>query len=133
MRGDRARASACRPGLVRRSTSPRDPTVLFRIFHYPALPDNADADEWGVGEHTDYGLLTLLAPGRARRPAGPHAGGRWIEVPAEPDVLVCNIGDMLDRLTRGPLPLHPAPGAQHQRARTACRSRSSSTPRGTPR
>src|SRR5258707_6496675 len=35
-----------------------DPTVLFRIFSYPPSPP--DADGWGVGEHTDYGLLTLL-------------------------------------------------------------------------
>jgi len=78
-----------------------DPTVLFRIFHYPALPDNADAEEWGVGEHTDYGLLTLLAQDvhgglQVRTPAG-----AWLDVPAEPGVLVCNIGDMLDRLTEG--------------------------------
>ena len=38
-----------------------DPTVLFRIFRYPALPDNATSDEWGVGEHTDYGVLTIIA------------------------------------------------------------------------
>lgn len=78
-----------------------DPTVLFRIFRYPALPDNSTADEWGVGEHTDYGLLTLLAqddnPGlQVRSP-----DGNWIDVPAEPNVFVCNIGDMLDRLTEG--------------------------------
>jgi isopenicillin N synthase-like dioxygenase len=36
-----------------------DPTVLFRVFHYP--PARAVDGEWGVGEHTDYGLLTLLA------------------------------------------------------------------------
>ncbi|HWM86056.1 MAG TPA: 2-oxoglutarate and iron-dependent oxygenase domain-containing protein, partial [Kofleriaceae bacterium] len=35
-----------------------DPTLLFRIFHYPAAPPDGG---WGVGEHTDYGLLTLLA------------------------------------------------------------------------
>ena len=34
-----------------------NPTVLFRIFHYPSVKGEA----WGVGEHTDYGLLTLLA------------------------------------------------------------------------
>ena len=33
-----------------------DPTILFRIFHYP--PDVAGSQQWGVGEHTDYGLLT---------------------------------------------------------------------------
>ena len=78
-----------------------DPTVLFRIFHYPALPDNAESEEWGVGEHTDYGLLTLLAQDdtgglQVRTPAG-----AWIDVAAEPGVLVCNIGDMLDKLTEG--------------------------------
>jgi isopenicillin N synthase-like dioxygenase len=77
-----------------------DPTVLFRVFHYPALPDNAGTAEWGVGEHTDYGLLTLLAQDdlgglQVRTPTG------WVDVPAEPGVLVCNIGDMLDRLTEG--------------------------------
>ncbi len=78
-----------------------DPTVLFRIFHYPPLPDNASSDEFGVGEHTDYGLITLLAQDdrgglEVRTPAG-----RWLQVPAEPTTLVCNLGDMLDRLTEG--------------------------------
>lgn len=73
-----------------------DPTILFRIFHYPP----GDDSDWGVGEHTDYGLLTLLAQDdcgglQVRTPGG------WVDVPAEPEVLVCNIGDMLDRLTGG--------------------------------
>jgi isopenicillin N synthase-like dioxygenase len=38
-----------------------DPLVLFRIFIYPSRPVPAGSDAaWGVGEHTDYGLLTLL-------------------------------------------------------------------------
>jgi len=77
-----------------------DPTILFRIFHYPPLP-SGDEMSWGVGEHTDYGLLTLLAQDRhggleVRRP-----DGTWIDVPADPDVIVCNLGDMLERLTDG--------------------------------
>ena len=32
------------------------PTVLLRVFHYP--PQAPADDSWGVGEHTDYGLLT---------------------------------------------------------------------------
>jgi isopenicillin N synthase-like dioxygenase len=36
-----------------------DPTILFRVFHYPPSPPR-DAD-WGVCEHTGYGLVTLLA------------------------------------------------------------------------
>jgi len=79
-----------------------EPTVLFRIFHYPARgPDGIDwTGSWGVGEHTDYGLLTLLAQDR-------HGGlqvkapGGWIEAPPIEGALVCNIGDMLERLTGG--------------------------------
>jgi len=38
-----------------------DPLILFRLFNYPAqpVPDGLDV-QWGVGEHTDYGLLTIL-------------------------------------------------------------------------
>ncbi|MEV4461010.1 2-oxoglutarate and iron-dependent oxygenase domain-containing protein [Microbispora sp. NPDC049633] len=75
------------------------PTILFRIFHYPP-PPYADPDEWGVGEHTDYGLLTLLLqddnPGLQV-----HTARGWIEAPPIPGTLVCNIGDMLDKLTGG--------------------------------
>ena len=75
-----------------------DPTSLFRVFRYPPQP--ASTDLWGVGEHTDYGLLTLLAhdgrPGLEVR-----VGDDWIPVPADPDLIVCNLGDMLDRLTGG--------------------------------
>ena len=78
-----------------------EPTQLFRIFHYPALPDNATADEWGVGEHTDYGLLTLLAQDSSGGLEVRTPDGNWLAVPAERGVLVCNIGDMLDRLTEG--------------------------------
>ncbi len=73
-----------------------DPTILFRVFHYPHDPNY----RWGVAEHTDYGLLTLLAhdgtPGLQVRSAD-----EWLDVPADRELLVCNIGDMLDRLTEG--------------------------------
>lgn len=73
-----------------------DPTLLFRVFEYPA----GDDESWGVGEHTDYGLLTLLAQDehgglQVKTPNG------WIDAPPIDGALVCNIGDMLDRLTGG--------------------------------
>jgi isopenicillin N synthase-like dioxygenase len=73
-----------------------DPTILFRIFHYPPGGD----DRWGVAEHTDYGLLTMLLQDdsgglQVRTEEG------WIDVPPVPGALVCNIGDMLERLTGG--------------------------------
>lgn len=73
-----------------------EPTVLFRAFHYPP----GDEDSWGVGEHTDYGLVTVLAQDH-HGGLQVRAAGEWIDVPADPDVLVVNVGDMLDRMTRG--------------------------------
>lgn len=76
-----------------------DPTVLFRIFRYPPHPEGA-ADRWGVAEHTDYGLVTLLAhdgtPGLEV-----DSFGTWLAVDPDPELIVCNLGDMLDRLTLG--------------------------------
>jgi isopenicillin N synthase-like dioxygenase len=75
-----------------------DPTILFRIFHYP--PSAPQDEGWGVGEHTDYGLVTLLAQDDSGglQVATPEG---WIDAPPIPGTLVCNIGDMLDRLTGG--------------------------------
>ena len=75
-----------------------DPTILFRIFHYPPSPPRAG--RWGVGEHTDYGLLTLLAQDDSGglQIAAPEG---WIDALPISGTFVCNIGDMLDRLTGG--------------------------------
>ncbi len=79
-----------------------DPTVLFRIFHYPATPpSDGRGYAFGVGEHTDYGLLTLLAQDDNGGLQIKGRDGVWFDAPPIPGTLVCNIGDMLDRLTRG--------------------------------
>lgn len=82
-----------------RSHLTADPTILFRIFHYPPHGD-VDGATWGVQEHTDYGLLTILRQddvGGLEVRSGEH----WLEVPPTPDAFVCNIGDMLERMTGG--------------------------------
>ena len=77
-----------------------DPLVLFRIFNYPPDVHGSAEPSWGVGEHTDYGLLTILKQD--------DAGGlevkskdEWIPAPPIPGSFICNIGDMLDRMTAG--------------------------------
>src|SRR5438046_3586783 len=55
-----------------------DPTILFRIFSYPPSPPGADG--WGVGEHTDYGLLTLLAQDDSGGLQVATPGG-WVDAP----------------------------------------------------
>ena len=85
--------------FARRYTA--DPLILFRIFLYPSRPVREGLDvRDGVGEHTDYGLLTLL---RQDSVGGlqVRTGAGWIEAPPIEDSFVCNIGDMLDRMTGG--------------------------------
>jgi isopenicillin N synthase-like dioxygenase len=74
----------------------RRPTVLFRIFRYPPAVD----DGWGVGEHTDYGLLTLLAQDQ-QGGLQVRTDDGWIDAPPIDGTLVCNVGDMLERLSGG--------------------------------
>ena len=76
-----------------------DPLILFRIFNYPPPAEDVKT-AMGVGEHTDYGLLTIVRQD--------DAGGlqvkrksQWVSVPYIPNSFVCNVGDMLDRLTSG--------------------------------
>jgi isopenicillin N synthase-like dioxygenase len=79
----------------------QDPLVLFRIFNYPPEQIASGVEgSFGVGEHTDYGLLTILKQDMS--------GGlqikvksQWIDAPPVPNSFVCNIGDMLDRMTGG--------------------------------
>ena len=80
-----------------------DPLILFRIFHYPPREpagEPVQGGAWGVGEHTDYGLLTILWQDelgglQVKSPDG------WCEAPPIPGSFVCNLGDMLDRMTGG--------------------------------
>lgn len=80
-----------------------DPLTLFRIFNYPPLADRQS--DWSVGEHTDYGMLTILKQDdsgglQVKSRSGWPASG-WVDAPPIAGSFVCNIGDMLDRMTGG--------------------------------
>lgn len=75
-----------------------DPILLFRIFHYP--PQQQTTENWGVGEHTDYGLLTILKQDNSGG-LQINSKGEWIDAPPIENTFICNIGDMLDKMTGG--------------------------------
>ena len=88
------------------------PTVLFRVFRYPAPPPGDDG--WGVGEHTDYGLLTLLAQD--------DNGGLQVEDAGRLDRRAADRGHLRGQHRRHArpadrrlVPVDAAPGAQRQR------------------
>jgi isopenicillin N synthase-like dioxygenase len=79
----------------------RRPTLLFRIFRYPPARTSTAVQEYGVGEHSDYGLLTLLGQDMRGGLEVQAEGGDWFAVPPRGRALVINVGDMFERLTGG--------------------------------
>ena len=78
----------------------KDPITLFRIFNY--RPDSGY--DFGVGEHTDYGLITLLLQDSCGGLQVKRKDGEWIDVPPRASGstdLIVNIGDMLEKITGG--------------------------------
>jgi isopenicillin N synthase-like dioxygenase len=78
-----------------------NPIQLFRIFHYPVPTiSQKTAGQWGVGQHTDYGMLTILKQDKVGG-LQVFSQGKWINAPYVENSFICNIGDMLDYLTGG--------------------------------
>lgn len=94
-------------GIALSLTLPRDyfepmmqePVGIQRLLHYP--PQNAVKDDSmiGIGAHTDYGCLTILAQDDVGGLQIMNRDGEWIDAPPIPDTFVINIGDMMQRLT----------------------------------
>jgi isopenicillin N synthase-like dioxygenase len=56
---------------------------------------------WGVGEHTDYGFLTILLQDDQEGLEIQNMKNEWISAPVINDSFVVNIGDMLEIFTKG--------------------------------
>ena len=79
-----------------------DGNSVLRLLHYP--PVVAGSAGVRAGAHEDINVITLLL---GADEAGLQLLGRdgaWLEIEAPPGTLVCNIGDMLQRLTNHVLP-----------------------------
>lgn len=91
-------------GLERRFFAP---TVdlgnsVLRLLHYPPTP--AGGPNIRAGAHEDINVITLLLGAEEAGLEVKDHDGRWIPINPPPGALVCNIGDMLQRLTNDRLP-----------------------------
>jgi isopenicillin N synthase-like dioxygenase len=77
-----------------------EPTCLFRIFNYPASFCQQQGNEnlWGVGEHTDYGMLTILLQDDIGGLQVKTSQGEWVQAPPTPH-RVRNLSTSHDRLS----------------------------------
>ena len=75
----------------------------------------ADAPGVRAGAHEDINVITLLLGAEEAGLQIKDRDGRWLPIDAPPGAVVCNIGDMLQRLTNHALPstthrvVNPAP------------------------
>ena len=76
--------------------------VSLRLLHYPAT-NSADLqpDQLGAGEHTDYGLLTLLFQHEVGGLEVLDQNDAWLPIAFEPNLIIVNSGDLLERWTNG--------------------------------
>ncbi len=75
------------------------PLSRASFVYYPPQPDSAGADQFGVGPHTDFGVLTVLGQDDIGGLQVQDPAGRWVAAPPIADTLVVNVGDLLARWT----------------------------------
>jgi isopenicillin N synthase-like dioxygenase len=76
--------------------------ITLRLLHYPPVAGaGLMADQLGAGEHTDYGMLTLLLQDGVGGLQLRAADGEWYDVPPRRDTIVINSGDLLERWSNG--------------------------------
>ncbi|CAF0749496.1 unnamed protein product [Brachionus calyciflorus] len=79
----------------------KKPFHQIGLSHYPPLKSNTEVKNWGFGEHTDYGLLTILKQDKTGGLQIKTQSNEWIDAPPIENSFICNIGDMMDRITGG--------------------------------
>ena len=77
---------------------------VLRLLHYPPIPTDADPRSVRAGAHEDINLITLLVSASASGLELLDRNGNWQEVPAPPDAIIVDNGDMIARITNGHLP-----------------------------
>ncbi len=75
---------------------------VLRVIHYP--PVNEGSTGVRAGAHEDINVITLLLGAEEGGLELQDRGGRWLPINPPPGTLVCNVGDMLQRLTNHVLP-----------------------------
>ncbi len=75
---------------------------VLRLLHYPPVP--FDGPNVRAGAHEDINTITLLLGAEEAGLEVLDRDGQWLPINPPPGSVVCNIGDMLQRLTNHVLP-----------------------------
>ena len=77
------------------------PLSRASFVYYPAQPPELGADQFGVGPHTDFGVLTVLCQDDVGGLQVQDVNSEWIQAPPVPGSLIVNVADLLARWTGG--------------------------------
>ena len=78
-----------------------DPMVTLKMLRYPPHPADADEYSFGVGAHTDWGSITILAQDDCGGLEVCLPEGTWVKAPPIANSFVVNLGDLIPRWTNG--------------------------------
>lgn len=77
------------------------PLSRASFVYYPAQNVDLGADQFGVGPHTDFGVLTVLCQDSVGGLQVKDVNGEWIQAPPIEGTLIVNVADLLARWTDG--------------------------------
>jgi len=77
------------------------PLSRASYVYYPAQPADLGSSQFGVGPHTDFGVLTVLCQDSVGGLQVQDANGDWIQAPPIEGTLIVNVADLLSRWTDG--------------------------------
>lgn len=77
------------------------PLGTLSFNHYPRHSGRIGHEVLGISEHSDYGLVTLLAQDQVPGLQVKNADGHWVGAPPLPGSFVINLGQQMERLTNG--------------------------------
>jgi isopenicillin N synthase-like dioxygenase len=95
-----ARYLGLEPGFF--SATTKDGNSVLRLLHYPPAP--FDGPNVRAAAHEDINTITLLLRAEEAGLEVRDRDGTWLPINPPPGSVVCNIGDMLQRLTHHVLP-----------------------------
>ncbi|WP_282608919.1 isopenicillin N synthase family oxygenase [Pelagibius sp. Alg239-R121] len=75
------------------------PLSRASFVYYPPQSEDMGSEQFGVGPHTDFGVLTVLCQDSVGGLQVQDVNGDWIEAPPIEGTLIVNVGDLLARWT----------------------------------
>ncbi len=77
--------------------------ALLRVLHYPPI-SQPDVPNVRAAAHEDINLITLLVGSEQEGLEVLSRQGEWVPISMIEGTIICNVGDMLQRLSNGALP-----------------------------